>query len=101
VPVADAATAYPIPDERAPVGSRNSVAPSPVVDCAITVRAPASATNHRARSACPLKWRRLINEHDGDAISNRVAQPARVAEECRLGLAILELTFALRTNEDG
>src|SRR5438046_785364 len=100
-PIADATTACPIPDERAPVGSRNSVAPSPVVDCATTVRAPPSTTNHRRWSARALKWRRLINEHDGDAVSNGVTQSAGVTDECRLSLAVFELAFAFRADEDG
>jgi hypothetical protein len=47
-----------------------------------------------------LKSLGLIDQHDRNAIPNRIAQPARVTEENGLLLPILECPFALGTNEN-
>src|SRR5688500_3917045 len=91
--------AWPIPTARAPTGRRRKRAPSvSMPDCATTGCGAAIAT--AAASAAILKRRRLINEHDGNVIADRVPEPARVADELCLRLAVLELTTALRADED-
>lgn len=43
---------------------------------------------------------RLVDEHDRYVVSDRIAQPAGVANEDGFGLSVLQSAFALGTNED-
>src|SRR5690242_6087636 len=101
-PAPAATTACPIPSARAPVGRRKSGAPSgarPV--CAPTDRCVATSSIDRARRRNTLKRRRLVDEHDRNAVAHLVSQLTGVTEQRRFGLAILELAFALGANQDG
>src|SRR3954468_1312588 len=89
-----ATIACPIPTACAPVGSSRNSDPSlpvgvwPAAGCA---RATATATLERSR---------LIDQHDGDVVPHRVAQPTLVTDERLLRFTVLELALALGTNQN-
>src|SRR5512146_2100136 len=110
-PVARATAAWPMPTDRAPIGSRKSRAPcvAPPV-WAPAVRAIATHWNaaaHRAhRRALPsrrgtLERCCLVDQHDRNVVPDRVAQLARMTQQSRFGFTVLELSFAFRTHKDG
>jgi len=43
---------------------------------------------------------RFVDEHDGNVIPNGVAQMAGMTDENRFLLSVLELSFALRADQD-
>ena len=47
-----------------------------------------------------LERLRLINQHNGNIVTNFVAQPAAVTDELVRILAILEFALALRAHEN-
>ena len=93
-----ATTAWPSPTARAPTGrSRNAPPSLPALPCADS----ADASPSSRASVRRLVRRRLIDEHDGDAVSDSITEPAVFAEQPRLFRAILQVALALGANEDG
>src|SRR5579872_4300397 len=97
-----AATASPIAIDRAPIGSRKSGAPSGrFVSCACIARLAPSSSRPPMTKPNVLEGRRLIDQHDGDAVAHGVFQLARVTDERGLVLPVLQLPFAFWTHQDG
>src|SRR5688572_19950984 len=89
-----------MPTARAPTGRRRKSAPSSAVPpCAC-----ASRGKQRSASARPIttsERRRLIDQHDRDVVAYGVSQRTGGTEETLLPLTVLQLTLALRADEDG
>src|SRR5687767_15126189 len=92
-----ATTAWPNPTARAPTGRNRNAPPSlPSLPCA----ARAGAWHTKAARISALQRSRLIDEHDGDIIAERIAEPAVLAIELRLLRMILELALALGADQN-
>ena len=57
----------------------------------------ASPSEGRAATSDRL---RLVDEHHGNVVADRIAQMTRLTEESGFSFPVLELAFAFRTNKD-
>src|SRR2546426_1968427 len=105
-PPSSATALWPIPTARAPTGNNRNSPPAfwvPSGTIAWAERRSDTAADSRTAKATPrsLERLRLIDQHDGDVVLDRVDQPARVAHQLLGGrLAVLQWAFALGTDKD-
>src|SRR5688572_24846951 len=98
-----AVRASPRDMERAPIGAsmsmQHSVDETPS-SCACKLRTLTGKAAHSISNASRLERLCLINQHDGDAVSDFVPQTAVLTDEFMWRLPILEFTLALRANQN-
>src|SRR5688500_15915645 len=67
------------------------------VTAVTTARVPATTA---PAGSNPLKRKRLIDQHDRDAVADRIAQTAGVTDQLGGFPSMLEFAFALRTDQN-